>query len=151
MSYTDKSLLPNETVVHRTRLSKIIFVTPALFFAIGIFFFVVGTSNAPALGFLAMIFLLLGLLITLSRWIAYATSEFAVTDRRVIIKTGLLRRRTLEMQLAKLEAIAVNQGLAGRIFGYGNITVTGSGGTKEPFKMIQGPLDFRRATQAATN
>jgi uncharacterized membrane protein YdbT with pleckstrin-like domain len=88
--------------------------------------------------------------IGLQRYIHYASSEFAVTDRRVIIKVGVLRRRTLEMQLTKIEAVAVDQGIMGRIFGYGDIAVTGTGGTNERFAGIGDPLAFRRAVQLAT-
>jgi uncharacterized membrane protein YdbT with pleckstrin-like domain len=81
--------------------------------------------------------------------VAFVTSEFAVTNKRLIVKVGVLRRRIVEMQLSKVEAIAVDQSLLGRIFGYGNIVVTGTGGTKEPFSAISSPLKFRRAVQAA--
>jgi uncharacterized membrane protein YdbT with pleckstrin-like domain len=84
----------------------------------------------------------------LVKYVDYASSEFAVTNKRVIIKVGILRRRTVEMLNTKVEAIAVNQGIIGRILGYGNIVVTGTGGTNEPFNGISSPLEFRRAVQA---
>ncbi len=83
-------------------------------------------------------------------WLRYHSSEFAVTDKRVIIKVGILHRRTLEMLLSKVEAISVDQGLAGRMLDYGTIVVVGSGGTRESFERIAGPLEFRRAVQSAT-
>lgn len=55
-------------------------------------------------------------------------SVYAVTNKRVIIKTGVISRRTVELVLAKCEGIQVVQGIAGRIFGYGSIVVT-TGGT----------------------
>ncbi len=79
--------------------------------------------------------------------IAYTTSEFAITNKRVIIKVGFISRRTLEMNLAKIESINVNQGLLGRMLGYGTIVVIGTGGTKEPFAGISNPLDFRKKFQ----
>ena len=60
----------------------------------------------------------------------------------------MLRRRTVEMLNSKVEAVAVNQGILGRILGYGNIIVTGTGGTNEAFNGISSPLEFRRAVQA---
>jgi uncharacterized membrane protein YdbT with pleckstrin-like domain len=56
----------------------------------------------------------------------------------------------MELLLSKIEGITVTQSLSGRVFGYGEIVVTGSGGTQEPFDSIQAPLDFRQAVQAAT-
>ncbi len=171
MSYVDNSLLPNEQVVRRARLSRVIFVAPAAWVTIGLLFVVAAFWGMPesckfgvgarfecfafavtsvAGYWAAAIFLTIGLMIGLARYVNFATSEFAITNVRVIMKVGMLRRRTLEMQLVKLEAIAVDQGILGRLFRYGNIVVTGTGGTKEPFKRISDPVEFRRAAQAAT-
>lgn len=150
MSYVDNSLLPNEQVAYRTRLSRIVFLGPTFLLAIGLLLLIPATDGMPGGYGIACLFLVLGLILGLARYIAFATSEFAITNKRVIVKVGLLRRRTLELQLAKLEAIAVDQGILGRILRYGNIVVTGTGGTKEPFRTISDPVEFRRAAQAAT-
>ena len=80
-------------------------------------------------------------------WIDRATSEFAVTNKRVIIKVGWIRRRSLETLLTKVEGIEVNQGIWGRVFDYGTIVITGTGGSKETFARIGAPLLFRRKVQ----
>ena len=67
------------------------------------------------------------------------------------MKVGVFSTRSVELLLSKVEAIAVNQTLAGRIFGYGDIVVTGSGGTEERFPDIQAPLELRRAVQSVTD
>ncbi|MEI6647846.1 MAG: PH domain-containing protein [bacterium] len=79
--------------------------------------------------------------------IAQATSEFAITNKRIIIKVGLISRRTLEMNLSKIESVNVNQGILGRILGFGTIVVIGTGGTKEPFAQISDPMAFRKKFQ----
>ncbi|MCW2120033.1 PH domain-containing protein [Flavobacterium sp. 7A] len=75
------------------------------------------------------------------------TDEFAITNRRVIIKTGLISRYSFEMNLSKIESINVDQGILGRILGYGSIRIVGSGGTKEIFPNILNPLEFRKKFQ----
>jgi len=80
--------------------------------------------------------------------ILYSTSEFAVTNKRVVIKVGWLRRRTVETMLSKVEGINVDQSLLGRLLGYGSIIITGTGGTQEPFRNIGSPFEFRRQVQA---
>lgn len=75
------------------------------------------------------------------------TSEFAITNKRVIIKTGLIARKTLEMNLSKIESVNVNQSILGRILGFGDLIIIGTGGTKESFKMIKKPLSFRKRFQ----
>jgi uncharacterized membrane protein YdbT with pleckstrin-like domain len=71
----------------------------------------------------------------------------AVTNRRVIIKTGLASRRSLEIMLAKVESIGVVEPTMGRILGYGTLTIHGTGGTPEPFSRIAHPSEFRREVQ----
>jgi hypothetical protein len=44
---------------------------------------------------------------------AYSASEFAVTNKRVIIKTGFLRRKTLKLLLRHVKMISANQSIAG--------------------------------------
>jgi uncharacterized membrane protein YdbT with pleckstrin-like domain len=79
------------------------------------------------------------------------SSDFAITNRRVIIKVGLFSRRTLEMNWDKVESIHVDQSIIGRLLGYGNIEVIGTGGTREPFMNIAAPMEFRKQYQLAVS
>jgi uncharacterized membrane protein YdbT with pleckstrin-like domain len=79
--------------------------------------------------------------------IDYWTSEFAVTNKRVIMKMGWISRRVLELNLHKIESVNVDQSLLGRLLGYGTITVIGTGGTRETFDRIAHSLAFRKAFQ----
>ena len=127
MAYVDSNLGDGEKVVHRGELHWAIFLP--------------GIVLLPVL---------IGVLFLISALIAKISTEMAVTNRRVIIKAGLISRRTIEMNLTKVENIGVDQGILGRILNYGTITVVGTGGTREPFKWVSAPLDFRRAVQAQT-
>lgn len=75
------------------------------------------------------------------------SSEFVITNRRVIMKTGLISRSTLEMNLSKIESVNVDQSIMGRILGFGSITLVGSGSTRETFNGISKPIAFRRNFQ----
>ena len=79
--------------------------------------------------------------------IEYWTSEFAITNKRVIVKEGLVYRDTLELNLQRVESVSVDQSLVGRMLGYGTITIIGTGGTREMFHRIAHPLEFRKAVQ----
>jgi len=150
MSYIDDNLVPGEQVVYRARLHWIIFAVPAAFLVLGIVFLALWRGN-PDLAFLAYLgglCVAIGLVVGLSRAITFSSSEFAVTNKRVLIKVGFVRRHSLELVLQKVEGIGVDQDVAGRLFGYGTITVTGTGGTRETFPRIAGPLEFRRHVQA---
>ena len=149
MSYIDSHLLPGETVSYRTRLHWKIFVVPTLI-AVAMLALGIWALSADR-RILATAPIAIALIVLFAAWIQRRSSEFAVTNKRVIIKLGFMTTRSMELLLAKIEGIAVSQSLFGRMFGFGEIIVTGSGGTQEPFDNIQSPLDFRQAVQAATD
>jgi uncharacterized membrane protein YdbT with pleckstrin-like domain len=152
MSYVDKSLIPNESVVFRTRLHWFVFIWPILFLMLtcALFYFAFVSTHSAFL-YAAEVMLVITFILFVSRYVVYRSSEFAVTNKRVIIKVGVMQQRSLELLLTKVEAIAVTQSLLGQMFGCGTIMVTGTGGTKEPFDNISSPLEFRRAVQAASS
>lgn len=73
--------------------------------------------------------------------------EFAITNKRVIIKTGWLSRKTVEMSLARIESVKVEQSIMGRILGYGTVKMIGTGGTRGTLRNISNPLVFRKIFQ----
>ena len=75
----------------------------------------------------------------------WLSSEFAVTNKRVIWKEGIISRTTGEMTLGKIENVQVEQGVVGRILNYGTVALVGTGGTRESFDLIGAPLRFRKA------
>jgi uncharacterized membrane protein YdbT with pleckstrin-like domain len=79
--------------------------------------------------------------------IAMITNEFALTNKRVIVKEGFISRRSLEIPISKVESVSVDQGILGRILGYGSLHIRGTGGTNEHFHNISRPLEFRRQFQ----
>ena len=85
--------------------------------------------------------------LSLAFWFDRWLSEFVITNRRIIIKTGFIARKTFEMNLSKIESVNVDQSVMGRIFNFGSITIIGSGGTRETFHKISKPLKFRKAFQ----
>jgi uncharacterized membrane protein YdbT with pleckstrin-like domain len=146
MSYVDRNLLPGEQVTFRTHLSLFIFTVPVLLAVLAVICYAI----APGTRLVGHILLLATLVIGAAKYLDYASSEFAVTNKRIIIKVGFLKRRTLEMQVQKIETVAVSQGIGARILGYGDILVTGTGGTKEAFTRVSAPLKLRHAVQAAS-
>lgn len=152
MGYLEKNLLPGETIEYRAHLHPIIFLQAALFALIGLAFVVFGLLNAGLSYFwmLGAFFLLYAAVIGSGRAIHYLSSEFAITNKRVVIKIGFINRKTLEMVLTKVETIRVDQSILGRVLNFGTIVVTGTGGTNEPFASIANPLEFRRQVQART-
>jgi uncharacterized membrane protein YdbT with pleckstrin-like domain len=90
----------------------------------------------------------LALMLAAPSILRYATSDFAVTDKRVLARIGILDRQSAETLLSKIEAIGVEQGLTGRLLGYGTLTITGTGGTRETIERVARPFEFRRQVQS---
>src|SRR5467141_3674030 len=76
-----------------------------------------------------------------------SVTEMAVTNKRVIVKTGRTERRTTEILLSRIESVVVDEPAVGRILGYGTVIVRGTGGTPEVFEKIYRPLEFREQVQ----
>ena len=141
MSYIAKNLVNDENILYQTKLHWAIFLSSAILFGLSVYFFIREASEAG--GF----FFLIAMASGISSFINYKTSEFGITNKRVIVKVGFIRRNSVEVLLNKVEGIQVNQGILGRILGFGSITVSGTGGTKNPFHKIDAPLEFRRKVQ----
>jgi uncharacterized membrane protein YdbT with pleckstrin-like domain len=91
---------------------------------------------------------LVGLISLIHAWFVRWTTEIAVTDRRVIYKKGFIRRRTIEMNMDKIESVDVDQSVLGRMLNYGTITIRGTGTGIEPLDKIESPIEFRNFVTA---
>jgi uncharacterized membrane protein YdbT with pleckstrin-like domain len=150
VSYVDSNLLSGETVSYRTRLHWRLYV-PAVLVDLLIMTPIAVVLVMRQLALWAVLPLAVGTGLFAAAHLRRGSSEFAVTNKRVVIKLGVMSTRSLELLLSKVEGIEVNQSLWGKMLGYGDIIVTGSGGTRESFSNIQDPLGFRRAIQEATD
>lgn len=165
MGYVDRNLVPGETLLYLTRhhwlvllgplVGGLVLLTPGLALLIesislhdsaGL---AIGSSTvSPKVMAVAGAVLLLASIMVFSYGIARRNAtEMAVTNRRVLIKTGMTSRRTVDMMLSRVESIGVEETTFGRLLGYGSVVVRGTGGTPEPFEMISHPQEFRRAVQ----
>jgi len=165
MGYVDRNLVPGETLLYRTRHHWLVLLGPSfgglLLLVPGVALLVeaiatrdtdglvVGsTVISPKLMVSFGALLVVAAIITFSYGVAKRNAtEMAVTNRRVLIKTGMGSRRTLDLMLSRVESIGVEESTVGRVLGYGSVVVRGTGGTPEPFLMIAHPQDFRRAVQ----
>jgi uncharacterized membrane protein YdbT with pleckstrin-like domain len=150
MAYHTKVLQPDETVkaVGRLHWSIYIRAVVVLLIALGVLlasnWLPDPTSQRYALMASGVVGVL-GLLLLLKAWIHRMATEIVVTDRRVILNRGLLRRHTMEMNMTKIEMVDVKQSLWGRIWGYGTVEIHGTGADIEPLEGIGSPLLIRNA------
>jgi uncharacterized membrane protein YdbT with pleckstrin-like domain len=165
MGYVDRNLVPGETLLYRTRHHWLVLLGPLIagssLLVPGIALLmeaiatrdsdglVVGSSTlSPKMMAITGAVLVFAAIIIFAYGVAKRNAtEMAVTNRRVVIKTGLASRKTIEMLLNKVESIEVSETTAGRMLGYGTIVVIGTGGTPEPFHKVAHPLEFRSQVQ----
>lgn len=160
MSFIQNNLLKNERLIYFSRMHWIVFTLPVFMLLAAIIF----AALAPLLfpGYLPFIKIRLAAVVVLvcvgvaifsgiAAFVRYATSEYGITNRRIVLKTGWLSRDSLELFINKIEAIYVDQSIVGRIFNYGTIRIVGTGGTQDTFFYIPRPLAFRKATQEQVN
>jgi len=146
MSYVSKVLQPGETAVYETKISWAMSIPGLLLLLAGVVFFLVTLillgsplwADSLSFGIVGVALILLAI-----EWFQRWTTEIAITDRRIILKKGFIRRDTIEMSIEKVESIDVNQSLLGRLLDYGDITVRGTGSGFAPMLKIKAPLVFR--------
>ena len=149
MSYVRKNLIAGENLVYETGVHWSVlfwpFVLALLLIGGGIAVFVL----AKFVGKIEVGTLLIGfgLIYALFAVMRRGATEIAVTNRRVIIKTGMAGRRSLEIMLQKVESIGIEESAWGRVLGYGTVMIHGTGGTPEPFRRIAHPNVFRQRVQ----
>jgi len=149
MSYVDSILEPGEQVRYRTTISWTVYANALwVSLAAGAIAYIAFKTNVDwlllasgALGVIALVLFALGAL-------RRAATEIAVTDRRIVFKRGLIRRHTVEMNMAKVESVDVDQTLLGRLFDYGDVTVRGVGSTFERLSLVDAPLKLRTSVTA---
>lgn len=146
--YIDEILQPGERLLYSTTIHWIIYLPGLALWVLALAVIVFGNAVAPGIGgvgliIIALILLGIGLISVLRAWFRRWTSEFDVTDRRIVQKNGFIERRTVEMNMDKVESVDVNQSILGRIFDYGEVIVRGTGESWEPIRTIGSPLKFR--------
>ncbi len=144
MSYIEENLIPDEKILYESKLHWVVFLWPIIWLIVAVVIFLTGGHWAIAGGAVTAA---IAAFKAIESSIMYSTSEFGVTNYRVIAKVGFIRRKSLEVLLSKIESIRVNQTVLGRILGYGSITISGTGGTHDLFPYISAPLEFRRNIQ----
>lgn len=150
-SYVESILEPGETVRYSTKLSWTIYIPSLLLAICALAALVAGAKNRETEDlswFIAIIFALASMGVFIPAWFRRWTTEIAVTDRRIILKRGLISRTTIEMNMQKVESVDVEQTLMGRLFNYGDVTIRGVGSSSETFRMIDAPLKLRTTVTA---
>lgn len=122
MSYIDRNLLPNERVIFRTRKHLIIFFVPVVCL-------ILACLAMPYMHEDQMLRKVIWTpwVVTLLVWgyelVEYYASEYAVTDKRVMMREGFFTRHANETRVSTISQVNIDQSIIGQIVNYGTIVI----------------------------
>ncbi len=140
MGYLENNLSAGEVVVYKAKLHFFLFVQPIVLLLLG--WWLYGTETA-VIHYGGIFLLFIGVVSLVQRLMVKIGSAYAVTNKRVILKTGVISRRALDLVLAKCEGLHIKQSVWGRLFGFGTITVT-TGGATSSYPFVSDPMRFKK-------
>lgn len=148
MSYIQQSLSTNEHVVNLFSLHWSAWI-PAV--ATGTLGIVVGAAMLMVSSLAAIVGVLTLGLVAFGLALGLLFIEQGVTNKRVVLKTGVIGRQSDEMKLSSIETVEIDQDILGRLLGYGSITITGKGVSSVVFKNVADPILVKRQIESVSN
>jgi len=132
--------MTDRSIIYFSRLHRIIFFWPIVLL---IFSFYLGYEyrQLREVSFILAGVAFIWLIMT---WVTYYFSSLVLKQNQVILRTGLLVRKTVDIPLSKIESIDIRQSIIGAIFRYGALVITGTGGTRHVINYLCKPLTCRR-------
>ena len=126
MSYIDSNLIGNEEVIYRGKVSLWAWLPWIVWGLILGFATLVGFVLIP-LGYFIL-----------------RSNEAAITNKRLIAKSGLIKRDTVEIPIKKISSLQIKQDISGRLLGYGSLVISDTGAVHAPIRYIKDPMKFRQ-------
>ena len=147
MGYVDNNLMKGEVVVHRASIHWAIYLASIICAILGIIFLIPAfqvsdEGTKEALLVVGGLFLVVAVARAIKGFFLSLGADYAVTNKRIILKQGILSRSVTELMLTKCEGVSMDQGLFGRMLGYGTLIIT-TGGVTNRYKCIKDPKTFR--------
>jgi uncharacterized membrane protein YdbT with pleckstrin-like domain len=153
MRYLENSLLKHEKIVFHGKPHWIIFSASLIWFLITFMLMAFIPKNSfttsaiildlSLVQIITLVTFLVAFLIGLSAYAAYLSTDFIITSKRVLMKTGFLRRTIIETLLSRVESIIIQQSILGRLCNFGSVAIAGANGARNPLLHVPQPLKFR--------
>jgi len=152
--FIDDNLIPGEKIVYKAKVNWMVYM-PAMFnvfLSLVIYIFctkVIHPGHAHFLLFFAIIPIFVAIWKAIGAYIHINYTEIAITDSRLIAKFGFIRREMIELPLAKIESVIVEQTVFDRMINAGSVAARGTGMAMAPVRYIDSPIQFRNALNEA--
>jgi uncharacterized membrane protein YdbT with pleckstrin-like domain len=133
------------SILYYARLHRIIFLWPIVFLIASLYLLI----NYPSIREPSLILCGVAVLWFIMTWVTYYFSSLTLKQNLIILRTGLIIRKTFDIPLNKIESIDITQSILGSIFRYGALVITGTGGTRHLINYLCKPLTCRRHIEQA--
>ncbi|AJC48200.1 PH domain-containing protein [Allofrancisella guangzhouensis] len=134
--YVEQHLEKHEILEYNAKVSNWLFVIPGI---MALFFILVGTANPRTAGIMYFI----ALCYILYPYIIKTSTELAITNERILGRSGFLHAKFLMLDFGKIKNVKLTQSFFGRLLNYGNITIYDSNFTKYRFRFISNPIALK--------
>lgn len=143
-NFIKKNLLTDETIIYCTKKHWIIFSMPFFLTLVTLFFFLNANLYVVKISYITAI---VTVLYWLNQFLLYSVSEFAITNKRVMMREGFFYRHTNETRLSAIANVGVNQSLLAQLLNYGTIFINTFGGETDTFIELDAPIKFQKKLQ----
>lgn len=127
-------------MIYKARLHWIIFLWPLVAFIACLYM----AYTYQLVYELALYGAIMSLIWLFMMWIAYEFSMLTIKKKQVILRAGVIIRKTTDIPMDKIESIDIRQSLLGSLLKFGSLIITGTGGTKQTIATVSRPLTCRR-------
>jgi len=125
-SYIESSLLGGERI-EKLGYTSLWFLSPII---------IIGILLLPVI---------IGFAFLIMAYIKYKASVFALTNKRILIKSGLIKKEVIELNILRIESIIVDQTFVGRVLNFGTLVISGAGIFPTRMENISNPMEFKKA------
>ena len=143
MGFIEQNLTNNEQIVHKGHLHWFAYAGGlALIATLWAVAMVIIAFNVPGIWAFVVVTLLALLIGYCYVCLVSKNTEYYITNKRLIVKKGIVQRNTSEIRLVKCEGVMVEQSMLGRLFNFGTIKIT-TGEVVNTYQFIANPIRFR--------
>jgi membrane protein YdbS with pleckstrin-like domain len=132
--------MQDKNIIYQARLSWVLFVWPLLMLCVAAYLGI----RYSALHQPSLILAAVGIIWFLVTWVTYQFSSITIKKKQIMLRTGFLVRKTVDIPLNKIESVDIRQSILGSILQYGSLVITGTGGTRQLINFLDKPLTCRR-------
>ena len=151
MGYIEQTLGHSESLVYKAHFHWLHYglALAELALILGLAVWIVFFTPATWVLYALLLGCAAALLLLFRSVLPFLITEIGVTNQRLIVKHGWVARSTDEIALRSIEQVNLQQGLIGRLLGFGQVDVHGTGVGNLIIPPIADPLRFVKAIEDA--